>query len=241
MRFEAPGFALRGVGHLGDEIFQRFGLFSDFSQSEAALVGRKTVVAPAQQVGRSADEGQRVFEFVRDLHHEIEASALAILQRARHVVESRGELPHFVGRIEMGARLQVAAPNRFGGAEEMADQLIESGQMPPAILVAFDANGPRGTNDLTNYCNRVSDGYRVEDFITSELFPQIDATYRTCQSAAQRALWGYSSGGFGALNLGLHHPDIWKIWASHAGFYRAGDDAPAMTKILGPQAKNPQG
>ena len=125
-----------------------------------------------------------------------------------------------------------------GRVEEMADKLISKGQMRPAILVAFDADGPKGPNDMTNFCNRVTDGYRAEDFICNELVPYTDANYRTLPDAKSRALWGYSAGGFGALNLGLHHPGLWDIWASHAGYYQASDDAKTMTKILGPQEQN---
>jgi enterochelin esterase-like enzyme len=125
-----------------------------------------------------------------------------------------------------------------GHVEEMADSLISSRQMAPAILVAFDANGPHGTHDMTDFCNRVTDGYRAEDFIVQELVPYIDTTYRTVADSGHRALWGYSSGGYGALNLGLRHPDVWNIMASHAGFYRAEDDPGTLTKVLGPQAEN---
>jgi enterochelin esterase-like enzyme len=54
-----------------------------------------------------------------------------------------------------------------GHVEEMADSLIQSGQMPPLILVAFEGNGPRGSKDITDFCNRQSDGYRVEDFMST--------------------------------------------------------------------------
>lgn len=120
-----------------------------------------------------------------------------------------------------------------GRIEEMADLLISGGQMAPVILVAFDADGPRGARDLTNFCNRVTDGYRAEDMIVQELVPYVDSAFRTLASPTQRALWGYSAGGFGALNLGLRHPDVWKVLASHAGFYQAADDPKTMRAILG--------
>ncbi len=124
---------------------------------------------------------------------------------------------------------------RSGRVEEMADALISARQMPPVILVAFEGGGPRGARDLTNFVNRVPDNYRVEDFMVQELVPYIDQTYRTQARASQRALWGYSSGGYGALNLGLKHPDVWNVLASHAGFYSANDDAEVMTQVLGPR------
>jgi len=133
---------------------------------------------------------------------------------------------------------------RSGRIEEMADHLIATRQMQPMILVAFDADGPRGQRDLTNFCNRATDGYRVEDFIVRELVPYVDATYRTRPAASQRALLGYSAGGYGALNLGLKHPDLFSVLCSHGGFYSPQDERGMMLRILGPegplwQANNP--
>ena len=109
---------------------------------------------------------------------------------------------------------------RSGRVEEMADKLIAQGAMQPMILVAFDGDGPKGAEDLTNFCNRI-DGYRVEDFIVGDLVPYIDRTYRTIATADGRGLWGYSSGGYGALNLGFKHLDLWHTLCSHAGFFLA--------------------
>ena len=122
-----------------------------------------------------------------------------------------------------------------GRVEVMADSLIQSGEMPPVILVAFEGSGPRGSRDITDFCNRQGDGYRVEDFMVGDLVPYTDATYRTIPQANARALWGYSAGGYGALNVGFKHPDVWSVLCSHAGFYTPEDDAKAMQKILGPR------
>jgi S-formylglutathione hydrolase FrmB len=110
--------------------------------------------------------------------------------------------------------------------------------MAPEILVAFDADGPRGAKDLTNFCNRATDGYRAEDMIVDELVPWVDTKFRTVAKPESRALWGYSAGGFGALNLGLRHPGVWKNIASHAGFYMPESDAQTMSGILGSPTAN---
>lgn len=127
---------------------------------------------------------------------------------------------------------------RSGRLDEMADKLVADGQMPPTIMVAFDGNGPKGLGDMTNFCNRI-DGYRAEDFIAHDLVNYMDATYRTIPNADHRALWGYSSGGYGALNLGFKHPDVWHVLASQAGFYQPQDDKGLMIKVLGKEG-NPR-
>lgn len=123
---------------------------------------------------------------------------------------------------------------RSGKVEEMADSLISSGQLAPMILVCFDGSGPHGANDLTDFCNR-QDGYRIQDFIVQNLVPYVDATYRTVPTPQNRALWGYSSGGYGALNIGFKHTDVFRILCSHAGFYDPQDDAGVMLRVLGPR------
>jgi S-formylglutathione hydrolase len=57
------------------------------------------------------------------------------------------------------------------------------------------------------YSNSVTTG-NWEDFIASELVAYIDAHYRTLPSAASRGLAGHSMGGYGAMRIGMKHPDV---------------------------------
>lgn len=54
-------------------------------------------------------------------------------------------------------------------------------------------------------------------YVTEELVPEIDARYRTIPARDARAIAGKSSGGFGALWLGLRRADVFAALASHAG------------------------
>jgi S-formylglutathione hydrolase len=47
-----------------------------------------------------------------------------------------------------------------------------------------------------------------EDFVVRELVSWIDDEYRTVANVANRGLAGFSMGGFGALYLGMRHPDV---------------------------------
>ncbi len=57
------------------------------------------------------------------------------------------------------------------------------------------------------YSNSATTG-NWEDFIVRELVPYIDAHYRTFPQAASRGLAGHSMGGYGALRIGMRHPDV---------------------------------
>ncbi len=58
---------------------------------------------------------------------------------------------------------------------------------------------------------------RWEDYIIRELIPHVDATYRTIARREARAINGLSMGGYGALMLGLRHPDLFCSIGSHSG------------------------
>jgi len=55
-----------------------------------------------------------------------------------------------------------------------------------------------------------------ETYIATELVARIDATYRTNATREGRAIAGVSMGGYGALSLGLRHPDEYAAIASHS-------------------------
>jgi len=57
------------------------------------------------------------------------------------------------------------------------------------------------------YSNSVTIG-DWEDFIAQELVQYIDAHYRTISDAASRGLAGHSMGGYGAMRIGMKHPEI---------------------------------
>lgn len=56
-----------------------------------------------------------------------------------------------------------------------------------------------------------------EAWITKDLVAWTDATYRTIASKQGRAIVGLSMGGFGALQLGMRHKDLYAAAGSHSG------------------------
>jgi S-formylglutathione hydrolase FrmB len=56
-----------------------------------------------------------------------------------------------------------------------------------------------------------------EDYIIKDLIGHVDATYRTIPTREGRAINGLSMGGYGALMLGLRHPDMFCSIGSHSG------------------------
>lgn len=58
---------------------------------------------------------------------------------------------------------------------------------------------------------------KYETYITHDLIHDVDTTYRTVANRDARAIAGLSMGGFGALELGMRHPDLFAAAASHSG------------------------
>jgi S-formylglutathione hydrolase len=47
-----------------------------------------------------------------------------------------------------------------------------------------------------------------ETFVSKELVAYIDKQYRTLAAAESRGLFGHSMGGYGAIRIGMRHPDV---------------------------------
>ncbi|HEY2838707.1 MAG TPA: alpha/beta hydrolase family protein, partial [Pirellulales bacterium] len=58
---------------------------------------------------------------------------------------------------------------------------------------------------------------RWEDYIIKDLIGYVDAEYRTIAKREGRAINGLSMGGYGAIMLGLRHPDMFCSIGSHSG------------------------
>jgi len=108
---------------------------------------------------------------------------------------------------------QVNWRNHGENLPERLDRLVETGAMEPVIVVFPDCYTSLGGNQ---YVNTPAMG-AYADYLIEELIPAIDGEFRTIPEPSARALFGKSSGGFGALHLSLSHPGHWAAVASHAG------------------------
>ena len=85
--------------------------------------------------------------------------------------------------------------------------------MPHAIFVLPDCFTRYGGSQ---YINSGATG-RYEDYVIQEIMPYIDAHYRTIAAPEGRGVFGKSSGGYGAMILGMRHPEIFGALACHSG------------------------
>jgi len=96
--------------------------------------------------------------------------------------------------------------------DDRMDALIAAGS-PELILVMPDCFTRFGGSQ---YVNSSATG-RYETHLVEELVPWVDARYRTLAAREHRGIAGKSSGGFGALRLGMLHPGTFGALACHSG------------------------
>ena len=88
--------------------------------------------------------------------------------------------------------------------QTLMDELIKAGKVREMIVVAANGFNAYGGSFYTN--SPVTGNW--DDFITKDLVTNIDTTYRTIAKAESRGIAGHSMGGYGAVTLGMNHPDV---------------------------------
>ncbi len=118
-------------------------------------------------------------------------------------------LTGFTGRGQMLLNDSAFTPNL---AERM-DRLIAAGTVEPMVVVMPDCFTYYGG---AQYINSAATG-RYEDYLTDEIVPFVDENVRTRASRDARAAMGKSSGGYGALIMGMRHAAVFGLVCSIAG------------------------
>ena len=96
---------------------------------------------------------------------------------------------------------------------ELFDRLVTEGACKPALLVLPDCFNRWGGSQFLD-----SEGTgRYQTYLADEILPFVDAEFQTVPQREARAVVGRSSGGFGALRLGMDRPDVVSVLGSHAG------------------------
>ena len=129
--------------------------------------------------------------------------------------QSADDYPVFVDVVGYtGSGLSHLGWKAFGeSVPQRLDRLVEAGEMGPVIAVFPDCFTSLGGNQ---YINSAAMG-RWEDFLIDEMLPAVEARFRARQGRGHRAIFGKSSGGYGAIVHGLLRADAWAAIACHSG------------------------
>jgi enterochelin esterase-like enzyme len=105
------------------------------------------------------------------------------------------------------------------GVMPVLEDLYKTGKLPPSIVITPDGNDKRGSSPFWDPQYYDGPNGKVGTLIGSELVQVVKSRYRTLESAKFWAMGGLSSGGWGAVNIGLHHVKNFNILFSHIGYF----------------------
>jgi enterochelin esterase-like enzyme len=106
------------------------------------------------------------------------------------------------------------------GIKSMLDNLIDSGAIPPMVVVfASEFGGPYRDGE----CSDSLDGReKFDTYVAKQLVSYVDTHYRTIAAPAARTLLGDSQGGYCSVALWSHHPDVFDSAISFSGYFVSG-------------------
>ena len=103
--------------------------------------------------------------------------------------------------------------NQGENLPQRLDRLIGQEKLPSVVVAMPDCYTSLGGNQ---YVNSPSVGHYA-DYLVDELVPLLSERFNVVAGREGRALFGKSSGGYGALYHAMHYPEVWGAAASHAG------------------------
>jgi enterochelin esterase-like enzyme len=109
-------------------------------------------------------------------------------------------------------------PNK-GQALKTVEKLYTTGKLPPSIIITPDGNDKRGSSPYWDPQYIDGPNGKVSTAVGGELVKVVRSRYRTLTNPDFWAIGGLSSGGWGAMNVGLHNVDHFSILFSHSGYF----------------------
>lgn len=119
------------------------------------------------------------------------------------------------------------------------ERLVRDKEMGPVIAVFPDCWTRLGGNQ---YVNSATMG-NYADYLVREVVPGVEERYRTFEDPKRRAIFGKSSGGYGAMIHGMKYARHWGAVACHSGDmyfeFCYGHDIPATLDVLARHGSDP--
>ncbi|HXY46239.1 MAG TPA: alpha/beta hydrolase-fold protein, partial [Acidimicrobiales bacterium] len=108
---------------------------------------------------------------------------------------------------------------QVGDLGVLEDTLVAEHRIHPMVLVMPE--GAFGLFGDTEWANSVRPGNDWESWVTEDVVTAVDGRFRVATSADARGIAGLSEGGYGALNIGIHHLDEFHLIESWSGYMGA--------------------
>ncbi|MBD2593769.1 esterase family protein [Nostoc spongiaeforme FACHB-130] len=107
-----------------------------------------------------------------------------------------------------------------GQALKILTKLYTIGKLPPSIIITPDGNDKRGSSPYFDPQYIDGPNGKVVTAVGDELVKLVQQRYRTLPNPDFWAMGGLSSGGWGAMNVGLHNLQNFSVLFSHSGYFK---------------------
>jgi enterochelin esterase-like enzyme len=105
------------------------------------------------------------------------------------------------------------------GLLRVLKQLYQDGKLPPSIVILPDGNDNRSRTPKYDPYYFDSAYGKISTLIGQDLPIEVKQQYRAASNPNLWAIGGFSSGGWGALNIGLRHISQFRVFFSHIGYF----------------------
>jgi S-formylglutathione hydrolase FrmB len=105
----------------------------------------------------------------------------------------------------------------------------------PFIAVFPDGNAI--THNDSEWADSSDGAAMVETWIIKKLIPAVE--YKRLRKNSERAIAGFSMGGYGASIIALHHPEIFSQVASFSGYFQVDDLTGTFTDVAKNKSQDP--
>jgi S-formylglutathione hydrolase FrmB len=114
------------------------------------------------------------------------------------------------------------------GAWNLTEDMWEKGSLKEYLIATPDGG-------VGFYINSKDGRNLYEDFLLQEFFPFMEKRYRVAPGRGHRAIAGISMGGYGALHLAFHHPQLFVSVSAHSAAL-----IEKLPAFLGPAPNSPR-
>jgi S-formylglutathione hydrolase FrmB len=111
------------------------------------------------------------------------------------------------------------ASTMISAVQPVLDAAFTTGGQAP-FEVAAPSGGGNAHND-TEWADAQDGADLIETYLFKQVIPAVEGAVP--RPASQRAIVGFSMGGYGAANLALRHPDQFSQFATLAGYFHVDD------------------
>jgi enterochelin esterase-like enzyme len=131
---------------------------------------------------------------------------------------------------------------RRAGLTAALDRLYRENRLPPSIVITPDGNDLRGTSPFWDPQYYDGPNGKVASYITDDLVKEIKSQYQVLGHPKYWAIGGLSSGGWGAVNIGMRRPDRFNVFFSHTGYFKdpngSGQDPLTLVDRIAPKYRS---